>query len=162
MNLKSVEILNHLSKCMDLNYNIISEEQWNTEYEAMDLKLNHTFCKSRLAKKTPKKSGYFVTLWIKDKTHINQPFDYQNFPEKLIVNVIDNYKRGQFVFSKDLLLKKGILSHDEKKGKMAFRVYPVWETNLNTTALKTQKWQCNYFIDLTKNIKKELVLSLYE
>ena len=57
MNLKSVEILNHLSKCMDLNYNIISEEQWNTEFEAMDLKLNHTCCKSRLAKKTPKNQG---------------------------------------------------------------------------------------------------------
>ena len=57
MNLKSVEILNHLSKCMDLNYNIISEEQWNTEFEAMDLKLNHTCCKSRLAKRRLKNQG---------------------------------------------------------------------------------------------------------
>ena len=80
---------------------------------------NHIKCKSRLAKKTNKKQGYFITLWTKDSMSVNQPFEYANFPEKLIVNVIDKDKLGQFIFPKDELLKREILSNHFKKGKMA-------------------------------------------
>ena len=44
---------------------------------------------------------------------------------------------------------------------MAFRVYPSWVTQLNSTALKTQVWQSKYFIDLTENIDKQTILRLY-
>lgn len=58
-------------------------------------------------------------------------------------------------------MKKEILSSENKKGKMAIRVYPPWEKNLNNTALKTQKWQEEYFIDLRNNIDKNKILKLY-
>ena len=43
---------------------------------------------------------------------------------------------------------------------MAMRIYPSWEYNLNQTAFKTQKWQLNYFIDLTGNVDKVLLNNL--
>ncbi|MDU1373352.1 MAG: MepB family protein, partial [Staphylococcus epidermidis] len=37
-------------------------------------------------------------------------------------------------------------------GKMAFRVYPTWEKDLNRVAHKTQEWQKQYFIDMSQTI----------
>jgi hypothetical protein len=34
---------------------------------------------------------------------------------------------------------------------MALRVYPNWEQQLNKTALTTQQWQSEYFVDLSHN-----------
>ncbi len=39
--------------------------------------------------------------------------------------------------------------HNHKKNKMAFRVYPSWEHDLNRTATLTQKWQTPYFINIS-------------
>ena len=161
MTFKSVQLMEDLVRNLNINFEIYANEKWNKEYEALDLGINHIKCKSRLAKKTNKKQGYFVTLWTKDSMSVNQPFEYANFPEKLIVNVIDKDKLGQFIFPKDELLKREILSNHFKKGKMAFRVYPSWVTHLNSTALKTQAWQSKYFIDLTENIDKQTILRLY-
>lgn len=64
---------------------------------------------------------------------------------------------GLFLFPKSVLLKHKILSGFQSKGKMGIRVYPIWENNLNKTAIKTQKWQLEYFLDLsikTLNYKK--------
>ncbi|WP_338087777.1 MepB family protein [Leuconostoc rapi] len=33
------------------------------------------------------------------------------------------------------------------KGKIAFRVYPSWENDLNNTAVKIQFWQMPYIVD---------------
>lgn len=38
---------------------------------------------------------------------------------------------------------------------MAFRVYPDWETNLNKAATLTQKWQSQYFIDLSDGLSEQ-------
>jgi Uncharacterized protein conserved in bacteria len=46
-----------------------------------------------------------------------------------------------FHFPKSVFLKHKILSGFQSKGKMGIRVYPIWEHNLNKTAIKTQKWQ---------------------
>lgn len=40
---------------------------------------------------------------------------------------------------------------------MAFRVYPIWETNLNSTATKTQQWQQPYFIDLSTETNLDFI-----
>lgn len=40
------------------------------------------------------------------------------------------------------------------------RLYPTWEHKLNQTAIKTQRWQSNYFIELTDNIDKPLLYKL--
>lgn len=117
--------------------------------------------RSRLAKLTPKKKGYFVAFWEKDTKGINQAYSYENSPEKLIVSVIDNERRGQFIFPKKALLKYGILKSPKQKGKMALRVYPSWVTELNTNAAKTQTWQVEYFIDLSDAIDVDKLKKLY-
>ncbi|MGB3160007.1 MAG: MepB family protein, partial [Carnobacterium sp.] len=67
---------------------------------------------------------------------------------------------GQFIFPKDLLLRKGILSSKSTKGKMAIRVYPSWDVPSNRQGVKTQEWQLPYFIDMSEyneKIKEKLV-----
>lgn len=139
----------------------LQEENQNKEYEGLTFNIEqHTF-RSRLAKKTPKKKGYFVVFWEKDKDNKNQPYAFDNMPEKLIVSIIDNHLIGQFVFPKLLLLEKGILKSENDKGKMAMRVYPSWENELNDSARKTQKWQEAYFINLSNEIDNQQAAALY-
>ncbi len=59
-----------------------------------------------------------------------------------------------------MLAKQNIIANGAKKGKMAMRLYPTWEHKLNQTAIKTQRWQSNHFIDLTDNIDKPLLYKL--
>lgn len=131
--------------------NAIEIETWNNEYEALNIYVDGKCYKSRLAKKTPKKAGYFVAIWHKNQQNKNMPFKYEDFPDTLVINVLDNNHKGQFIFPKDILLKKGIVQSELYNGKMALRVYPDWEQQLNKTALKTQQWQSEYFVDLSHN-----------
>ena len=145
-------------KFLLLNHEI---EQWNQEYEAFNFEFNGIKFKSRLAKKTPKKEGYFVACWRKNETNKNRPFNCKDSKDKLIINILDRSKKGQFIFPKELLVEKGIISSEKHKGKMAIRVYPSWEKNLNKTALNTQKWQIPYFLDFTKGFNKKKIKELY-
>ncbi|MBD8005068.1 MepB family protein [Bacillus norwichensis] len=140
---------------------VLKREAQNSEYEGLLLIINKHVYRSRLAKLTPKKKGYFVAFWEKDTKGINQAYSYENSPEKLIVSVIDNERRGQFIFPKKALLKYGILKSPKQKGKMALRVYPSWVTELNTNAAKTQTWQVEYFIDLSDAIDVDKLKKLY-
>lgn len=123
----------------------LKEETQNEEYEGLTFTVDGETFRSRLAKKTPKKKGYFVVFWEKDTQNKNQPYDYEEAPEQLLVTVIDQEKQGVFIFPKDVLLQQGILSGAKSKGKMGIRVYPTWETELNSRAQRTQKWQAIYF-----------------
>lgn len=120
-------------------------ERYNEEYEGCYFDLNGKKIRSRLAKKTPTKTGYFVAFWEKDANDVNQPFDENDPHDYLLINIIDGNKQGQFVFPKEILIKQGILKSEKFKGKMAMRVYPSWETELNKTAVRTQKWQVPFF-----------------
>ncbi len=64
-----------------------------------------------------------------------------------MIIVIDEELSGYFLFTRELLVEKGILTTFEHKGKMAFRVYPKWCNQLNKRAEQTQKWQCKYFFE---------------
>ncbi|PTJ55448.1 MepB protein, partial [Mammaliicoccus sciuri] len=44
-----------------------------------------------------------------------------------MIAILDNNKKGLFIFPKDILFKQKIISNHEIKGKMAMRVYPPWE-----------------------------------
>lgn len=48
---------------------IVTYDKWNQEYEGMLLRIvdSNQLIRSRLAKKTPKKSGYFAVFWEKIK-----------------------------------------------------------------------------------------------
>lgn len=91
----------------------------------------------------------------------NIPFSHNDTWDQLIVNIIDNFKQGQFIFPKKLLAEKGIISSTHSPGKLAFRVYPTWEEHLNLKATQTQKWQCSYFIDLSDGPNMEVIEKLY-
>ncbi|WP_413527170.1 MepB family protein [Marinilactibacillus psychrotolerans] len=141
-------------------YDFIQEEQ-NSEYEGVRFNLLNQTYRSRLAKTTPKKQGYFVVFWEKDDKDKNQPFSYLSSPDRVIVTVMDNEKIGQFIFPKTVLHKQGILSSEISKGKMAIRVYPSWISNLNPSAAKTQKWQVEYFADLSHKMDLDKLTYLY-
>ncbi|MEG0569905.1 MAG: MepB family protein [Erysipelotrichales bacterium] len=152
--MKTLTMLDEAIKYLDAtNFGLIEYEDHNREYEGFKTTLdNQTTIRSRLAKKTPKKKGYFVAVYKKESNNINKPYSYFYFPDYLLVHVIDGYLKGVFIFTKDILIKKGIVSSSDHKGKMAFRVYTPWDTDLNATAAKTYAWQKDYFIDLTNNM----------
>ncbi|PTI29394.1 MepB protein [Mammaliicoccus vitulinus] len=158
----SIDFLNELPlfnhRFSSVNYEF---EQWNHEYEGFNFEFNGIEFKSRLAKKTPKKVGYFVAFWRKNEINKNRPFNFSESKDKLIINILDGSKKGQFVFPKELLVKKGIISSDKHKGKMAIRVYPTWECDLNKTAISTQKWQAPYFLDFTIGFDDKKIKELY-
>ncbi|HDP4221945.1 TPA: MepB family protein [Staphylococcus aureus] len=125
----------------------LTEEKYNQDYEALTFSFKEETYQSRLAKKTPTKAGYFVTCWTKDENNCNQPYSKEALADYLMIIVIDEELSGYFLFPRELLVEKGILTTFEHKGKMAFRVYPKWCNQLNKTAGQTQKWQCKYFFE---------------
>lgn len=164
---KSEELLrNILIPLLKGTFENYQEEPQNSEYESYSFCVNQYSFRNRLARKTPTKKGYFVVFWEKDNNNKNKAFDYEESPDFLIVNVLDNEHKGLFLFPKSELLKQNILRTSQVKGKMAIRVYPSWEQSLNKTAEKTQKWQLDYFIDLSSKTvdynKLENILKLGE
>ncbi len=134
-------------------FEVLKIEKQNQEYEGMIIKSEEMGIKirSRLAKKTPKKEGYFVTFWEKDESGENQAFSYEEIA-MLVVVVVDGEKQGFFAFPKKVLIDKGIAKAENKNGKMAMRVYPEWSQDLNKAAQRTQKWQKDYFYSLEREI----------
>lgn len=144
--MQSLELINLYIENNNLEpYTKYSFENQNKEYEGIHFFIGNQTYRSRLAKLTPKKKGYFVAFWEKDENNKNTAYHYESAPDFLIINIIDKELKGQFIFPKEVLLKKGVLSYRNKKGKMAMRVYPTWIDNLNETAYNTQKWQDEYF-----------------
>ncbi len=142
---KSIKLIDQTSFS---SHSILKEELQNLEYEGLLIESNQEILRSRLAKKTPKKQGYFVAFWEKDSNNKNQAYHVDDEPQHYLILVDDEGQRGMFVFPVQVLEKQGILRNETQKGKMAIRVYPRWESDLNPTATKTQKWQKDYFYDL--------------
>ncbi|MHB9801786.1 MepB family protein [Staphylococcus aureus] len=98
-------------------------------------------------KEADEKSAYNNVQVGDGPQHSNQPYSKEAFADYLLIIVIDEELSGYFLFPRELLVEKGILTTFEHKGKMAFRVYPKWCNQLNKTAGQTQKWQCKYFFE---------------
>ena len=160
--LKTEDLLRAIMKALGSKEDLFLQiEEQNIDYEGATFCLNQRVYRTRLAKLTPKKKGYFVAAWEKDANGTNQAYQYEDSPNKLIVSVIDGEKCGQFIFPKSVLLAKGILKTATQKGKMAFRVYPNWVSDLNATAKKTQAWQSDYFIDGSNGFEAEKLKVMY-
>ena len=159
---ESVTLINqilNISGCSQVSN--VEIETLNIEYESCIFNINQKEYRHRKAKKTPNKKGYFTVFWVKDDNKKNRPYKREETQEKLIITVIDEDRKGQFIFPKELLLKKNIIESENNKGKMAMRVYPDGETELNKTAEQTKKWQSDYFIDLTNEINEVRFRELY-
>lgn len=157
--MKSVDLFNALFKSLEMPALEIKKlDPFNQEYEGFDFAISHAIFRSRLAKKTPKKAGYFLAIWEKDSENKNVPFNDNQFPDYLIVNIIDGERKGQFIFPKTVLKQQGILASTATPGKMAFRVYTPWDKDLNVNATKTAKWQRPYFVELSVEYSQNSVL----
>lgn len=135
--------------------NLKPEEQ-NAEYGAYIFKLSGLSIRFRTAKITPTKIGQFVTLWERVGKRPIQPYDVSAPIDYFVISVRQNDHFGQFVFPKQILFEKDILSKDGKGGKRAIRVYPPWDNPVSLQAQKTQKWQLEYFLEIRANIPVDL------
>ena len=147
------QILNRINtevfqKC-GLTLSKLSHEQESQEYAASKFELNSLRIVNRNAKITPKKVGQFVTFWKRSNDGPIEPYEATDSFDFFVVNVEAQRKLGQFVFPKSILIKKGILSTDQKEGKRAFRVYPEWDSPTSQQARRTQKWQSEFFYEIS-------------
>lgn len=150
--LKKIESL--LFELIALKISNVIEDEESKEYFGCDFKADKLNFKFRKAKITPKKVGQFVTLWKRNSQNLTEPFnESDNFDFYIIVTEdIENY--GLFLFPKNELSKRQILTTNAKEGKRGFRVYPNWTETKNKQAEKTQIWQSKYFIDFTTKDSK--------
>ncbi|MCR8927536.1 MepB family protein [Priestia megaterium] len=142
----------------------IQEETQNSDYGAGIFQLNSKSVRFRVAKTIPNKVGQFVSFWEKDAAHKNQAFSYGKATDLLVINTFTSTNRfGQFIFPKEVLLKQKILKTATTKGKMAIRVYSIWDKPTSKQALETQKWQLEYFVETNdaNNLPRQKLLKLY-
>jgi hypothetical protein len=124
-------------------------EEESKEYAAYLFELNSLAVRFRVSKITPTKVGQFVTIWKRKGNGPIEPFDITDKLDIVIISARTETHFGHFVFPKAVLCKQGIITVNDKEGKRAMRVYPPWDIATNKQAQKTQKWQLNYFIDLS-------------
>ena len=120
-------------------------------YEGHSLQVGPLQIIYRKAKITPKKVGQFVTLWKRNLSKETEPFNEIDDFDFYIIFAEENDNNGFFVFPKNELINRQILSTKFKEGKRGFRVYPSWTKTGNKQAEKTQSWQISYFIDFSIN-----------
>jgi hypothetical protein len=102
----------------------------------------------RAAKITPTKTGQFVTLWKRHAKGPIVPLESSDAVDFVIISVQKDAHFGLFIFPKNILLEKNIISQHGQEGKRAFRVYPAWDKPKSRQALITQGWQLLYFFNL--------------
>lgn len=132
----------------------VSEPQADPEsrdYGAHTFHVNGLVAAFRIARTTPKKAGRFVTLWqrtMPDGGGPIRPFDASDRVEVFVVGVSGDEGFGHFVFSRDTLVARGVVSTDFVGGKRAMRVYPPGSAPANRTAQATQRWQLESYFPL--------------
>ncbi len=130
---------------LNLEISDYSDELESQEYDACQFELNKKHVISRTSKITPKKTGQFVTFWKRSEDGPIAPFSESDTLDYFLVLSISDKRFGLFVFPKEILIEKGIISTKNKEGKRGFRVYPPWDEAQNKQAQITQKWQLHYF-----------------
>lgn len=128
--------------------NFVADKE-SADYSAGSFSLNTLKVLYRSAKITPTKNGQFVTLWKRVENGTIQPFDSSDIVDFVIIRVEKSGQSGHFVFSADVLFKQKIFSKDKVEGKRAFRVYPPWDIPQSKQAATTQKWQLDFFIEIS-------------
>jgi hypothetical protein len=129
----------------------IKKEAESAQYSAHRFGLNGENVAYRVAKTTPTKIGQFVTIWKRAHPQSPiKPFDRSDQLSFVVITVHNKEEQGQFVFNKDVLLSRGIMSDGIKKGKLAIRVYPPWSEPTSSQAKRTQNWQLPYYLPVLK------------
>ncbi|MBM4222578.1 MAG: hypothetical protein FJ161_02080 [Gammaproteobacteria bacterium] len=147
---KIIQLQNQFYKNLDIRLINFQPELESQEYYAHSGLLNDHRIQWRIAKKTPKKVGYFVTTWKRNAEHLTTPYDVEDEVEFFVINVKDRDQIGQFIFPKKILISKNIISTSSTEGKRGIRVYTPWDLTDNRQAHITQSWQMLYFFDFNK------------
>lgn len=129
----------------------VQVEKESADYGALDFQLNGKLCKFRVGKVTPKKAGFFVTIWKRLGKGPIMPYDLSDPVDYFIVNIHTHDSFGQFIFPKKILAEKGVVSMDGKGGKRAIRVYPPSIVTTSRQAKNTQSWQQDYFLEISQD-----------
>ena len=160
--------LNYVNKMIyersDLTVKSVQEEKQNSKYGAGTFRLSSRTVRFRVANITPTKVGQFVAFWEKDENNKNQPFTYDESPDLLVITTFKGDSEvGQFIFPKEILFKHNILRSSSTKGRMAIRVYSSWDKPTSEQAMKTQKWQLPYFVDMSdqSELPIQKIIELY-
>lgn len=132
---------------------INSESQ---EYAACTFLLNTKKIIYRQAKITPTKSGQFVTIWKRNTAGVTEPYANEDAFDFFIITVQEKELLGQFIFPKEVLSAKGIITHNNKGGKRGMRVYAPWNIVTSKQAITTQSWQAAYFYNLNPANKETI------
>ena len=153
--LKTLEIVKNAqdsiyAKC-GLKFESFSPEDESLEYYAHTFTIKGKKGLFRIAKKTPTKSGWFVTIWKRGADSIIAPYEESDTIDFVVIAVFDGSNVGEFIFPKTVLTKENIFSVDGKEGKRAIRVYAPWDKTTSAQAAKTQKWQGQFFVDFNSS-----------
>ncbi|MEX0446597.1 MepB family protein [Xenorhabdus sp. SGI246] len=148
------EIYKHLLLAAGYHFSVTPyRENESHEYEAIRFGLSGKSILFRQAKITPRKVGYFVTLWKRPFPNAEiMPFEQKDKIDFCIIATYSESQKGIFLFDSDILTRQGIFSTRNKEGKRAIRVYPSWIYPDSKQAIKTQKWQSSYFINLESQL----------
>lgn len=123
------------------------QEAEGAAYGACKFVLNNRSICFRVAKITPTKNGHFVTLWKRPKSGRIKPFHESDNIDLFMISARDGKHFGLFIFSKVLLISKGIVSSGNNNGKLAIRLYPPWVQPESKQAAKSQAWQIACFVE---------------
>lgn len=112
-------------KILDVLYEFYGDfefikEKWNEKYEGILIKIKDEqgYKRCRLAKRTPKKEGYFTVFWKKDQNNMNIPYTKEDLGTELVIVVIDdNDNKGLFIIPNEVAIRKKILSTKTTKEK---------------------------------------------
>ncbi|WP_291879688.1 MepB family protein [Chryseobacterium sp.] len=149
MNLKNVDEL--IFQPLGLRLSNIEQDTESKDYSGCGFTLNDLKIKFRTSKITPTKTGQFVTIWKRNEKGETAPFDSEDVFDFYLISAFNEINNGIFVFPKKILVEKQILSHGKKMGKRGIRVYPTWDLTESKQAKATQKWQTEYFLDISQD-----------
>lgn len=134
----------------DLEWQIESQE-----YGACSFCLGGRAIQYRSSKITPTKTGQFVAIWKRNEEGMTRPFEASEV-DFFIIAARKGDQLGQFIFPKEMLAQKGIVSTQQKEGKRGMRVYPPWDVTANKQAKETQAWQIKYFVQIKESSPSDL------
>jgi hypothetical protein len=85
-------------------------------------------------------------MWKRPGDGPIQPFDAADPVDLFVISTRADGKVGHFVFPRDVLCQRDIVSRSGVGGKRGFRVYPPWVTTTSRQAAITQAWQLTHFL----------------
>lgn len=127
--------------------NVVIDTEGN-KYDACSFVINRQVILFRKAKKTPKKDGFFIAVWIRDPfTQKTRPFDISDMFDFFVIFASEDVNEQHLFIIKKLELQMyDIVSVDFQGGKRGFRLYPPSITCTSVQACKTQQWQRQFFV----------------